>query len=84
MHYVYRLRSERYPDQKYTGYSGDLKRRVRQHNSGQNTSTAPFRPWRLVFYAAFESETAARAFERYLKTGSGKAFAGKRLWPTID
>ena len=81
MHYVYRLRSERFPDQEYTGSTVDLRNRLRQHNLGQNVSTAPYLPWRLVFYAAFESAAAARAFERYLKSGSGKAFARKRLWP---
>jgi len=81
MHYVYRLRSERFPKQEYTGSTGNLRNRLRQHNVGQNASTAPYRPWRLTFYAAFESSAPARAFERYLKTGSAKAFARKRLWP---
>jgi putative endonuclease len=81
MHYVYRLRSGRFPNQECTGSTNDLKNRLRQHNLGQNISTAPFRPWRLTFYAAFESPTTARAFERYLKTGSGKAFARNRLCP---
>ena len=81
MHYVYRLHSERLLNQEYTGSTNDLKDRLRQHNLGQNISTAPFRPWRLTFYAAFESPATARAFEQYLKTGSGKAFGRKRLWP---
>jgi putative endonuclease len=83
MHYVYRLRSERFLNQEYTGSTNDLKNRLRQHNLGQNPSTAPYCPWRLRFYAAFESPVTARDFERYLKTGSGKAFARKRLWPAI-
>jgi len=36
-------------------------------------------PWKLVWYGAFETEKEARDFERYLKTGSGKSFAYKRL-----
>lgn len=68
MHYVYRLRSERFPNQEYTGSTNDLKNRLRQHNPGQNISTAPFRPWRLIFLAAFESSATALAFERYLKS----------------
>ena len=84
MHYVYRLRSERFPRQEYTGRMDDLKNRMRQHNAGQNISTAPDRPWRLIFYAAFEAPATAQAFERYLKTGSGKAFERKRLWPSND
>lgn len=36
-------------------------------------------PWELVFYAAFETLMQAKDFEQYLKSGSGKAFAYKRL-----
>lgn len=36
-------------------------------------------PWKLVFYAAFEKEKTAKDFELYIKSGSGKAFAHKRL-----
>lgn len=42
-------------------------------------STAPFLPWKLVHYSAFENKKLAKDFELYLKTGSGKAFAYKRL-----
>jgi len=43
-------------------------------------STANGRPWKLKRYIAFQSKPAALTFERYLKTGSGHAFARKRLW----
>lgn len=49
------------------------------HNSGKVTATKPHVPWKLVWYAGFETEKQARDFEQYLKTGSGKAFAYKRL-----
>lgn len=42
-------------------------------------STKPHIPWRLVWYGAFETLQQAKDFERYLKSGSGKAFAYKRL-----
>ncbi len=80
MFYTYRIESIPFPTQNYVGYSADLKQRLVDHNAGKNRFTAPFRPWQLVFYAAFESETRARQFERYLKSGSGKAFGAKRLW----
>ncbi len=41
--------------------------------------TAKFSPWRIEFYCAFKQEDKALAFERYLKSHSGKAFASKRL-----
>ena len=56
-----------------------MRTRLALHNSGKVTSTKPHIPWRLIWYGAFESEKEARDFELYLKTGSGKAFAYKRL-----
>jgi hypothetical protein len=41
---------------------------------------AKFKPWRLITSIAFSDDLKALAFERYLKTGSGRAFAKKRLW----
>lgn len=49
------------------------------HNSGKVKSTAPYIPWKLVCYTAFETQKLAKDFELYLKSGSGKAFAYKRL-----
>ena len=49
------------------------------HNQAMVTSTAPYRPWKLVNYTAFENEILAKNFELYLKSGPGKAFAYKRL-----
>jgi len=49
------------------------------HNKGKISSTKSHLPWRLVWYAGFETEKQARDFEQYLKTGSGKAFAYKRF-----
>ncbi len=52
---------------------------MKQHNSGEVKSTKPHLPWKLVWYGAFETEKQARDFELYLKNGSGKSFAYKRL-----
>jgi predicted GIY-YIG superfamily endonuclease len=80
LHYVYLLRSISHNDQKYIGVTSDLKQRLAQHNSGQSKHTAKFMPWELIAYHAFRDKTKAYDFERYLKTGSGKAFASKRFW----
>ncbi len=80
MYYVYRIQSVGHLDKAYTGFTSDLNQRIQSHNKGSNRSTAPFRPWKLVFYSAFDSKELALSFERYLKTGSGKAFGEKRLW----
>lgn len=80
MYYVYCIESEGDADRRYVGFSEDLRQRVLDHNRGCNPSTAPFRPWKLRGYLAFDTKVQALEFERYLKTGSGHAFRKKRLW----
>ncbi len=80
MYYVYLLRSLSTPDQRYVGFTKDLKKRLRSHNEGASIHTAKYGPWELLTYLGFKDEGRARAFEHYLKSGSGKAFANKRLW----
>ena len=80
MFYVYMLRSLSDPQQTYIGFTDDLKQRLQVHNHGGSKHTAKFRPWELISYQAFSNRERALAFERYLKSGSGKAFARKRLW----
>jgi hypothetical protein len=53
---------------------------MRDQNSGKNVSTAGNRPWQLKTYLAFDTKMHALDFERCLKSGSGHAFAKKRLW----
>jgi putative endonuclease len=65
---------------RYVGVTHDLKARLAAHNAGKNPSTATFGPWSIKGYIAFETADRAFAFERYLKSGSGHAFAKKRLW----
>ena len=76
---VYILRSDRNPDRHYTGITSCLESRLAWHNAGQNTHTARDRPWTVVAAIALRTEDAARAFERYLKSGSGRAFASKHF-----
>jgi putative endonuclease len=82
MYYVYLLQSLASPAQSYVGFSADLKTRFRAHNAGSSPHTNKFRPWKLVIYVAFTDKAQALAFERYLKSHSGKAFARKRLGAT--
>ena len=80
MFYVYMLRSTLRPEQRYIGYTSDLKARIASHNAGANKHTAKFMPWSLETYIAFSTDEQAREFETYLKSGSGQAFANKRFW----
>jgi putative endonuclease len=80
MHYVYLIRSANDVGRTYIGFTSDLKARIAGHNTGRSKHTAKYMPWELVTYFAFADERKAREFEYYLKTGSGQAFARKRLW----
>ena len=80
MYYVYLIESLSAGHQRYVGMTDDLRQRLREHNAGESSYTAKFRPWNLTTYVAFTDPAKAEAFERYLKSGSGHAFARKRLW----
>jgi putative endonuclease len=79
MHYVYILQSLSEPDQYYTGLCTDVQSRLAAHNAGQSPHTSKFKPWRLLSAHYFADPRVAAEFERYLKSGSGRAFAAKRL-----
>jgi predicted GIY-YIG superfamily endonuclease len=80
MYYVYLLQCVNRPGQSYIGSTANLRQCLKDHNEGKSIHTARLRPWRLVTYIAFSGETKAREFERYLKVGSGHAFARRHLW----
>ncbi len=80
MHYVYLIRSQQDPKQTYIGLTSDFKARLAKHNEGGCPHTAKFKPWALKTYLALSTRQQAADFEAYLKSGSGRAFAHKRLW----
>jgi predicted GIY-YIG superfamily endonuclease len=77
--YVYLLQCIAEPDRHYIGVTEDLRERLKEHNSGKVSHTSKFKPWRLDTYIAFTNLDRAHAFEKYLKSHSGRAFAKKRL-----
>lgn len=79
MYYVYLLKSESHPKQLYIGSTHDLRQRLKKHNEGRSPHTAKFRPWTLIAYVAFAEEKTAVAFEKYLKSGSGRAFVNRHF-----
>jgi len=78
-HYVYILVSERDNNLYYSGITRDLNARLGEHNRGKCPHTAKHAPWKIQTAGAFRSETKARRFERYLKTGSGREFARRHF-----
>ena len=75
MYYVYLLRSLNDISKTYIGYTTNVEQRLETHNSGGSVHTRNFRPWELVAYVAFDTQAKAIAFEKYIKVGSGYAFA---------
>ena len=78
MKYVYILESL-VSEHFYVGITEDLRARLAKHNAGEVTHTAKHKPWQIKTYLAFSDEKQAFAFERYLKSASGRAFAKKQL-----
>jgi predicted GIY-YIG superfamily endonuclease len=76
--HVYVLKSDA-DKRPYIGVTSNVARRLDTHNSGGSVWTAPFRPWRLAVSIEFPTEDRALQFERYLKSGSGRAFARRHF-----
>lgn len=79
MYYVYLIRSIPYSRQHYVGFSEDYKQRLEYHNDDKSTHTNKFKPWKLVCCFTFTEIETAKEFEKYLKTGSGRAFMKKHF-----
>ena len=77
---VYLIQSLDFPDKKYTGYTANLDKRLGEHNSGKVPVTKNFGPWEVKVAVWFKEEKKAQAFEKYLKHGSGHAFAKRHFW----
>ena len=80
MYYVYLIKSLSVTRERYVGITTNLEQRLREHNAGKSVHTSKFKPWKLTTYVGFTERAKAEAFERHLKSGSGHAFARKRLW----
>jgi predicted GIY-YIG superfamily endonuclease len=77
--FVYVLRNHEVPPRYYTGITSDVARRCVEHNAGDCIHTSKYRVWLVDVVIEFPDEKRAVAFERYLKAGSGVAFAQRHL-----
>ena len=86
MYYVYILKSQKFEKHKlYIGSTPDLRRRFKEHNSGQSEYTKYGIPWKLVYYEAFEAKHDALVREKHLKTGTGAiGFLKRRIKQSLD
>ena len=80
MRCVYLLRSICDPSKRYIGMTDNLEHRLAEHNAGKSPHTARCAPWEVVVAIHFADARRAEAFERYLKHGSGHAFARRHFW----
>jgi predicted GIY-YIG superfamily endonuclease len=78
MYYVYLLQSTR-DGSTYVGCTENVKSRLAEHNNGKATYSRSKRPFKLKWFCSFSEKIKALAFEKYLKQGSGHAFAKKHL-----
>lgn len=78
MYYVYSLKCN---DGYYIGCTEDLKERLVRHKKGNVPATTLRRPVELDFYVALSDKYQAFELEKYLKSGSGRAFIKKHFAP---
>jgi putative endonuclease len=76
---VYILRSVADPLRHYVGITNDVRARLEWHNEGPGGHTLNHRPWALVLSMEFPTEQEAVRFEKYLKSGSGRAFTKRHF-----
>ena len=81
-YYVYMLSDVATPTHHYVGMTEDIENRLAKHNAGQVPHTSKFAPWTIDAAIAVRDKMTAAQLERYLKSGSGRAFANKHLFAT--
>lgn len=77
MYYVYILKCR--DNETYVGCTENLKERIERHKNGYVPATKPIRPVCLETYFAIKDKRKAFEFEKYLKSGSGRAFAKRHF-----
>jgi putative endonuclease len=78
MFYTYVLKSLKNASL-YTGYTNDLRKRIKEHNDGLSGFTKKYLPYELIYYEACLNQSDAKARETQLKTGLGKKYLKARL-----
>ena len=79
--FVYVLRNADRAPHFYVGLTSDVNARLADHNTGRCPHTVSRRPWQIHVLIEFSDEPCAIHFERYLKSGSGRAFAKRHFEP---
>ena len=82
MYYFYILQSKK-NNKLYLGYTTDLEKRIKSHNSKRNKSSRPYAPFELIYYSAFKNREDAIECEKYFKTTAGWRRIHKMLSNTL-
>ena len=78
-YHVYIIKSISFPSETYIGFTTDIKKRLKKHNESGTNYTSKFKPWKFKNIITFTDKDKALAFEKYLKSHSGRAFAKKHF-----
>ena len=76
MYYVYILKSE-IKEKTYVGFTNNLERRIKEHNSVRSKYTSKYVPWRIIYQEKLATLAEAKARELYLKSAAGRKFRKK-------
>ena len=77
--FVYVLKTPESTSRYYVGLTSNFEHRLAWHNQGHCPHTAKYRPWHPHVVIEFSDQAHATRFERYLKSGSGRAFAKRHF-----
>ena len=66
-YYVYMLISKSSKPVSYIGYTNNLKKRIKLHNTGKGAKFTRGRKWKLIYKEKFRSKSKAISREYYIK-----------------
>jgi putative endonuclease len=78
MYHVYVLWSDKLK-KRYIGFTEDLNKRFREHNTGKTDFTKSGIPWIIIYHETYEDKCSARKREIFLKSGQGRKFLDEVL-----
>ena len=77
-HVVYVLKSLR-DSKRYIGYTENLDRRIREHNTGMVKSTRHRKPLEIIYTEEFRSKAEAQQREKFFKSGKGREYLKEKM-----
>jgi len=62
----------------YIGYTGNIRKRIKEHNQSKNKSTRG-KTWQLIYAELYLNKKDALGREKFLKSGSGRNFIKRQI-----